>query len=120
MLFAEIKALQSNLTLEQILAKEASLRKQVYDFSFIPVSKCLCWGFGPTLGTVLYQVEEMEDKLTKMRGGVTLVSPEERKAVEAMYTDTISQWRRRKRMFKDVWDAITENSPKNLKDFKVL
>ncbi|KAI8527642.1 hypothetical protein RHMOL_Rhmol12G0091600 [Rhododendron molle] len=89
----EIKALQSNLTLEQILAKEASLRKQV---------------------------EEMEDKLTKMRGGVTLVSPEERKAVEAMYTDTISQWRRRKRMFKDVWDAITENSPKNLKDFKVL
>ncbi|XP_058193952.1 homologous-pairing protein 2 homolog [Rhododendron vialii] len=87
----EIKALQSNLTLEQILAKEASLRKQV---------------------------EEMEDKLTKMRGGVTLVSPEERKAVEAMYTDTISQWRRRKRMFKDVWDAITENSPKNLKDFK--
>lgn len=62
----------------------------------------------------------MEDKLTKMRGGVTLVSQEERKAVEAMYTDTINQWRRRKRMFKDVWDAITENSPKNLKDFKVL
>ncbi|KAL7260549.1 hypothetical protein ACSBR1_006252 [Camellia fascicularis] len=87
----EMKALQSNLTLEQILAKEANLRKEV---------------------------EEMEDRLTKLRGGVTLVSPEERKAVEGMYMDTISQWRRRKRMFRDVWDAITENSPKDLKEFK--
>ncbi|KAI8012387.1 hypothetical protein LOK49_LG06G02750 [Camellia lanceoleosa] len=87
----EMKALQSNLTLEQILAKEANLRKEV---------------------------EEMEDRLTKLRGGVTLVSPEERKAVERMYMDTISQWRRRKRMFRDVWDAITENSPKDLKEFK--
>ncbi|KAA8529186.1 hypothetical protein F0562_034015 [Nyssa sinensis] len=87
----EIKALQSNLTLEQIRAREANLRKDV---------------------------EVMEEKLTKLRGGVTLVSPEERKAVEGRYLDTISQWRRRKRMFKDLWDAITENSPKDLKEFK--
>ena len=58
--------------------------------------------------------------MTKLRGGVTLVSPEERKAVEGMYVDPVSQWRRRKRMFKDVWDAITENSPKDIKEFKVL
>lgn len=62
----------------------------------------------------------MEDKLTKLRGGVTLVSAEERKVVEKLYMDTISQWRRRKRMFKEVWDAITENSTKDLKEFKVL
>lgn len=62
----------------------------------------------------------MEEKLTKLRGGVTLVSPEERKVIEALYTSTISQWRKRKRMFKDIWDSITENSPKNLKEFKVL
>lgn len=62
----------------------------------------------------------MEEKLTKLRGGVTLVSPEERKAIEALYSSTISQWRKRKRMFKDIWDSITENSPKNLKEFKVL
>ncbi|KAH7834725.1 hypothetical protein Vadar_018994 [Vaccinium darrowii] len=87
----EIKALRSNLTFEQILAKQANLRKEV---------------------------ERMEKKLAKMRGGVSLVSPEERKAVDGRYTDTINQWRRREKMFKDVWDAITENSPKNLKDFK--
>ncbi|KAE8729852.1 Homologous-pairing protein 2-like protein [Hibiscus syriacus] len=87
----EIKSLRSNLTLGQIHDKEAKLRKEV---------------------------KEMEDKLVKLRGGVTLVMPEEKKAVEAMYSDKISQWRKRKRMFKDLWDAITENSPKDLKEFK--
>lgn len=62
----------------------------------------------------------MGEKLIKLREGVTLVSPEERQAVEKMYMDTMNQWRRRKRMFKDIWDAITENSPKNLKEFKVF
>ena len=62
----------------------------------------------------------MEIKLTKLRGGVTLVKPEERKAIEDMYENAISQWRKRRRMFKDVWDTITENSPKDLKEFKVL
>ncbi|PON59541.1 Tat binding protein 1-interacting [Parasponia andersonii] len=87
----EIRTLQSNLTLEQIREKEAKLRMEV---------------------------EEMEDKLEKLRGGVTLVKPEDREAVEKLYTEHISQWRKRKRMFKDMWDAITENSPKNLKEFK--
>lgn len=57
--------------------------------------------------------------MEKLRGGVTLVRPEDRKAVEAMYAEKISQWRKRKRIFKDLWDAITENSPKDLKEFKV-
>ncbi|OMO90242.1 Tat binding protein 1-interacting [Corchorus capsularis] len=87
----EIKSLQSNLTLEQIHEKEAKLRKEV---------------------------KEMEGKLDKLRGGVTLVSPEERRAIEAMFSEKMNQWRRRKRMFKDLWDAITENSPKDLKEFK--
>lgn len=62
----------------------------------------------------------MEERLIKLRGGVTLVSPEERKAVEKTFSDAISQWRKRKRMFKDVWDTITENSPKNPHEFKVF
>ncbi|KAG9147836.1 hypothetical protein Leryth_003439 [Lithospermum erythrorhizon] len=88
----ENKALQSNLTLKEIHAKEIKLRKEV---------------------------EEMENRLTKLREGVVLVSPEERKAVEAMFSDSIIQWKKRKRMFRDVWDAITENSPKDVKEFKV-
>ncbi|TQE09305.1 hypothetical protein C1H46_005041 [Malus baccata] len=60
----------------------------------------------------------MEDRLEKLRGGVTLVKPEDRKAVEQMVSEKISQWRKRRRMFKDLWDAITENSPKDVKEFK--
>ncbi|XP_056161560.1 homologous-pairing protein 2 homolog isoform X3 [Syzygium oleosum] len=88
---AEIRALQSNLTLEQIRDKESTLRSEV---------------------------KLMEEKLEKLRGGVTLVKPEERKAVQDMFAEKIRQWRRRKRMFKDLWDTITENSPKDLKEFK--
>lgn len=62
----------------------------------------------------------MEDKLTKLRGGVTLVKPEERKAIEDLYVNAISHWRKRRRMFKDIWDTITENLPKDLKEFKVF
>lgn len=62
---------------------------------------------------------ELEDKLEKLRGGVTLVSPEDREVVKKMYSEQINHWRKRKRMFKDLWDAITENSPKDLKEFKV-
>ncbi|CAN0870603.1 Homologous-pairing protein 2 homolog, partial [Linum grandiflorum] len=87
----EIKGLQSNLTLEQILDREAKLKEEV---------------------------REMEEKLQKMSGGVALVKPEERKAVSDMFSERLSQWRKRKRMFKDLWDAITENSPKDLKEFK--
>ncbi|KAJ8774601.1 hypothetical protein K2173_017047 [Erythroxylum novogranatense] len=88
---AEIKSLQSNMTLEQIQDREAKLKKEV---------------------------KEMEQKLVKLRQGVALVKPEDRKAVEETYLEKISQWRKRKRMFKDLWDAITENSPKDLKEFK--
>ncbi|CAK7326548.1 unnamed protein product [Dovyalis caffra] len=87
----EIRTLKLNLTLDEIRDREAKLRKEV---------------------------KEMDDKLVKLRNGVTLIRPEERKAIEEMYSEKLSQWRKRKRMFKDVWDAITENSPKDLKEFK--
>ena len=57
--------------------------------------------------------------MEKLRGGVTLVKPEDRKEVEQLCAEKIGQWRKRKRMFKDLWDSITENSPRDLKEFKV-
>lgn len=61
----------------------------------------------------------MEEKLIKLREGITLVRPEDKKAVQDMYSDKINQWRKRKRMFRDIWDTVTENSPKNVKELKV-
>lgn len=68
---------------------------------------------------MLNQVKEIENKLAILRGGVTLVKPEDRKAIEEIYSEKVSQWRKRRRMFKDIWDPIMENSPKNLNEFKV-
>lgn len=62
----------------------------------------------------------MEEKLKKLRSGVVLVKPEDKKVIEETYSQKINQWRKRKRMFKELWDAITENSPKDLKEFKVF
>ncbi|KFK43595.1 hypothetical protein AALP_AA1G146800 [Arabis alpina] len=88
---SEIRSLQSNMTLEEIQVKDAKLSKEV---------------------------QEMEEKLIKLREGITLVRPEDRKAIEDMYSDKITQWRKRKRMFRDVWDTVTENSPKDIKELK--
>lgn len=66
-----------------------------------------------------HQVQEMEEKLRKLQEGTILVKPEDRKAIEDKYLEKINQWRKRKRIFKDLWDSITENIPKDVKDFKV-
>lgn len=88
---AEIKALQSNLTLDEIQTKEVEL---------------------------LSEVEEMGSKLSKLCNGIVLVKPEDKKLIEGTYIEKINHWRKRKRMFKELWDAITENSLKDLKEFK--
>ncbi|URE48379.1 Tat binding protein 1(TBP-1)-interacting protein (TBPIP) [Musa troglodytarum] len=88
---AEIRVLHSNMTLEEIQDKEAKL---------------------------IGEVEEMEEKLSTLRSGVVLVKAEDKKVIEETYAEKINQWRKRKRIFKELWDAITENSPKDLKEFK--
>lgn len=62
----------------------------------------------------------MEEKLSKLRSGVTLVKPEDKKIIENSFAEKVNQWKKRKRMFKELWDNITENSPKDQKEFKVL
>lgn len=117
---AEIKVLQSNLTLEEIHTKEAKLSNDVGHLKNLLHLSLLVKFIPDLICYMIFQVKEMEKKLINLREGVTLVSPEERKAVERVYTEVLNQWRRRKRMFKDIWDAITENSPKDVKEFKVV
>ena len=88
---AKIQALEVNLTLEHIREKETKLR---------------------------YEVSNMELKLKKLCEGIVLVKPEERKTVQDMYSEKMIQWIKQKRAFKEIWDTITENMPKDLKEFK--
>jgi 26S proteasome regulatory subunit (ATPase 3-interacting protein) len=66
------------------------------------------------------QVQEMEEKLNKLQSGVILVKPEDKKIIEESFSEKVTQWRKRKKMFKELWDNITENSPKDQKEFKVI
>ncbi|KAG0480234.1 hypothetical protein HPP92_010831 [Vanilla planifolia] len=88
---SEIRALQSNLTLEEIRSKQAILQAEVFG---------------------------AEEKLKKLRDGVILVKPEDRMLTEQTFGDMMNHWRKRKRIFKDFWDVITENLPRDVKEFK--
>ncbi|KAK3146317.1 hypothetical protein QOZ80_3BG0264550 [Eleusine coracana subsp. coracana] len=88
---SEVRGLQSNLTLEEIKSEETKLQSEV---------------------------QEMEEKLNKLRNGVILVKPEDKKVIEDSFAEKVNQWRKRKRMFKELWDNITENSPKDQNEFK--
>ena len=48
------------------------------------------------------------------------MKPEDRKIIENSFAEKVNQWKKRKRMFKELWDNITENSPKDQKEFKVF
>jgi 26S proteasome regulatory subunit, ATPase 3, interacting protein len=61
----------------------------------------------------------MEVKLNKIQNGVILVKPGDKKIIEDSLSEKLNQWRKQKRIFKELWDNITENSPKDQKEFKV-
>lgn len=88
---ADLRILESNLTLEQITEKEQKLR---------------------------LDVKTTEAKLQSLQQGVVLVNAEEREKVQEAFVARISEWRKRKKTFKELWDLITEASPKDLKEFK--
>eukprot|EP00250_Pteridium_aquilinum_P003869 c14144_g1_i2 orf=199-867(+) len=88
---ADLRILESNLTLEQIREKEQNLGQDI---------------------------KRAEAKLSNLKQGVVLVSAEEREKVQEAFVTKMSEWRKRKKMFKELWDLITEALPKDLKEFK--
>ncbi|KAL2643225.1 hypothetical protein R1flu_010812 [Riccia fluitans] len=60
----------------------------------------------------------LEAKLNTLKSGATLVKPDDREKIEMAYTLKTNLWRKRKRMFKDLWDMITEAMPNNLGEFR--
>ncbi|KAL0909521.1 hypothetical protein M5K25_020396 [Dendrobium thyrsiflorum] len=102
----------SNQELDQMKKENCQLQEQ------IDVQKKARSEIEAESETYLLQVYEMEAKLKKLRDGVILVKPEEKKLIEQTFNEKMNHWRKRKRIFKDLWDAITENSPKDAKEFK--
>lgn len=66
------------------------------------------------------QIEVLESKVEALREGSVLVTPEERLEVQAAYDHKLGLWRRRKKIYQELWGMITESMTENLKNLKVL
>lgn len=57
------------------------------------------------------KASNMEGKLVSLRSGATLISAEDVKKVETDFKKYLEAWAKRKRIFRDIWDAVSENIP---------
>lgn len=79
---AELRALESRPTLEQLDKRAEDLEKQR---------------------------RELEERAAPLRaGGAELVTPAERAAAEASLARCLAEWKRRRGVFRAVWDAVSE------------
>jgi len=62
----------------------------------------------------------MESKVEALREGSVLVTPEERLEVQGAYDLNLGSWKRRRKIYQELWGMITEAMTENLKDLKVL
>ncbi|EIE19318.1 TBPIP-domain-containing protein [Coccomyxa subellipsoidea C-169] len=85
----ELKDLQCTLTAEQLQSKIDELKKQ--------------W-------------EETNARLGPLKSSTKLVTALERQAVEKAFTESMDHWAKRKRMFKAIWDQVSENIDQNVKE----
>ncbi len=51
------------------------------------------------------QLQEAEARLRTLRSGSTLITAEERQAVEKAFLAYTDAWNKRKRVFKSIWSA---------------
>jgi hypothetical protein len=56
----------------------------------------------------LPQTAAQAAKLEGLRSGATLVTAEERAAVERRFVAAMDAWRKRRGIFRGVWDAVSE------------
>lgn len=67
------------------------------------------------------QNTKLEARLTALRSdsAATQISPEDRKRIDDNLEVMRKEWRRRKRMFNDMWGTVTESIQGSLAEFRV-
>ncbi|KAI8463350.1 MAG: Tat binding protein 1-interacting protein-domain-containing protein [Monoraphidium minutum] len=100
---AELKALQL-----QLAEETKGLREQEEELRG--------WGSSLTAEQLREQTADLKQKteaqsakLAKMRSGVALVTADERAAVEKGFVAAMDAWRKRRGIFRGIWDTISES-----------
>jgi len=60
--------------------------------------------------------QTLRERLKTLTKDVKLISKEEQNEIEKSLAYNKQEWKKRKKMFRDVWDIITENMQKNPKE----
>eukprot|EP00878_Enallax_costatus_P011562 GHUV01012070.1.p1 GENE.GHUV01012070.1~~GHUV01012070.1.p1 ORF type:complete len:226 (+),score=73.69 GHUV01012070.1:308-985(+) len=99
---AELKQLQEQLTAAHKAVKAAESELRSWQSSF-------------TVEELRVRVAELSstrdqqlNKLQGLRSGAKLVSPEERRTTEASFRQALDCWRKRRSVFRSIWDTISE------------
>ncbi|KAI8074264.1 Tat binding protein 1-interacting protein-domain-containing protein [Gilbertella persicaria] len=64
------------------------------------------------------QNQILKDRLDKIKTGTVLIPPEKRKRTNEEYTRNRDLWKKRRRLFNDIFKTVTENYPGNPKELK--
>jgi len=62
------------------------------------------------------EVEEMEERLDKLKNEAVLITPEEKQAINKQFEKSVGLWKKRKRMCMSALDSILDSWPKKKKD----
>jgi len=67
------------------------------------------------LNSTLEENQNLEERLNTLTKGVKLISKEEQNEIDKSLAYNKLEWKKRKKMFRDAWDIITENMQKKSK-----
>eukprot|EP01026_Neomeris_dumetosa_P018809 TRINITY_DN17426_c0_g1_i1.p4 TRINITY_DN17426_c0_g1~~TRINITY_DN17426_c0_g1_i1.p4 ORF type:complete len:121 (-),score=21.84 TRINITY_DN17426_c0_g1_i1:270-632(-) len=62
------------------------------------------------------QIDVSEKKLKDLVAGNTFVDPKEKQKIEQEYSFYMAQWRKRKGIFRTIWDNVTANMDGKISD----
>lgn len=63
------------------------------------------------------EVSQMQDRLETLQSGTVQVSLADKTRIDKEHEIMQTHWKQRKKMFKGVWDTITESLPGSAADF---
>ncbi|KAL6624120.1 Tat binding protein 1-interacting [Neocallimastix sp. 'constans'] len=105
-----IQELQQTLKEEKI--KSNSLKSQLNNLNNSMTDEEI----NEKLQLTLEENQNLEERLNTLSKGIKLISKEEQNEIEKSLKYNKLEWKKRKKMFRDAWDIITENMQMNPKD----
>ncbi|KAI9494471.1 Tat binding protein 1-interacting protein-domain-containing protein [Zychaea mexicana] len=108
----QIEALSREM--ESVQGDNVKLQKNLKDLKAAPTTDK-----AKTLTTELIESnDKTQARIDSLKSGTTLITDEEKRKIDAEYDKMRKEWRIRRKIFREIFNAITENMPGKPNDFK--